>query len=170
MRWTDLLAREMDGAYKAATGLLDHLRDEDLAWSPSSLEGVEGTRWMTTAELLQHLGASCGQVMQWFVQESWPSMEPNADTIETLPTVASVQEARDALAADRTKAAAAVAEAGEQRMETEPVTAPWGTEALLGQQLLDCVKHLDQHKGQLFYYLKLLGRPVGTPELWGLGC
>jgi hypothetical protein len=28
--------------------------------------------------------------------------------------------------------------------------------------------HLAQHKGQLFYYLKLMGRPVHTGHLWGM--
>jgi len=29
------------------------------------------------------------------------------------------------------------------------------------------IQHLNQHKGQLFYYLKLQGKPVSTPDLWG---
>jgi hypothetical protein len=28
--------------------------------------------------------------------------------------------------------------------------------------------HLTQHKGQLFYYLKLQGKPVNTGDLWGM--
>jgi hypothetical protein len=28
--------------------------------------------------------------------------------------------------------------------------------------------HLAQHKGQLFYYLKLQGKPVNTTDLWGM--
>jgi hypothetical protein len=27
--------------------------------------------------------------------------------------------------------------------------------------------HLNQHKGQLFYYLKLMGEDVKTEDLWG---
>jgi hypothetical protein len=30
------------------------------------------------------------------------------------------------------------------------------------------VGHLAQHKGQLFYYLKLQGKPVNTAHLWGM--
>jgi uncharacterized damage-inducible protein DinB len=33
--------------------------------------------------------------------------------------------------------------------------------------MLFMVEHLNQHKGQLFYYLKLQGKPVKTPDLWG---
>jgi hypothetical protein len=29
------------------------------------------------------------------------------------------------------------------------------------------VDHLASHKSQLFYYLKLMGRPVHTGSLWG---
>ncbi len=29
------------------------------------------------------------------------------------------------------------------------------------------IEHLKQHKGQLFYYLKLQGKPVNTSDLWG---
>jgi len=38
---------------------------------------------------------------------------------------------------------------------------------VLGWHLLQMVRHLDQHKGQLFYYLKLQGEPVNTADLWG---
>jgi hypothetical protein len=30
------------------------------------------------------------------------------------------------------------------------------------------VEHLAQHKGQLFYYFKLQGKPVNTGHLWGM--
>jgi hypothetical protein len=30
------------------------------------------------------------------------------------------------------------------------------------------VQHLAQHKGHLFYYLKLQGKPVHTGDLWGM--
>lgn len=29
------------------------------------------------------------------------------------------------------------------------------------------IHHLDRHKSQLFYYLKLQGQPVNTADLWG---
>jgi len=29
------------------------------------------------------------------------------------------------------------------------------------------IQHLDRHKVQLFYYLKLQGKPVNTADLWG---
>jgi uncharacterized damage-inducible protein DinB len=46
--------------------------------------------------------------------------------------------------------------------------APWGGPgASLFQHLLHMVAHLAQHKGQLFYYLKLMGKDLKTGDLWG---
>ena len=36
----------------------------------------------------------------------------------------------------------------------------------LGWQIFQMVLHLDRHKSQLFYYLKLQGKPLGTLDLW----
>jgi len=30
------------------------------------------------------------------------------------------------------------------------------------------IAHLVQHKGQLFYYLKLMGKDVSTADLWNV--
>jgi len=38
----------------------------------------------------------------------------------------------------------------------------------LGKHLLQMVQHLVQHKTQLYYYLKLMGRPVNTGHLYGM--
>lgn len=38
----------------------------------------------------------------------------------------------------------------------------------LGVRLMQTVGHLTQHKSQLFYYLKLQGRPVNTMHLSGM--
>jgi hypothetical protein len=39
---------------------------------------------------------------------------------------------------------------------------------ILGRRLLQMVDHLKAHKGQLFYYLKLQGKPVNTHDYWGV--
>jgi hypothetical protein len=50
------------------------------------------------------------------------------------------------------------------------MSAPWeqGNDKVLGKHMLDMVHHLSIHKAQLFYYLKLMGRPVDTKSLWGV--
>ena len=61
-------------------------------------------------------------------------------------------------------------EAGEQRLENEMVAAPWDPSDMkmsLGMQMLGMVGHLQQHKAQLFYYLKLQGKDVNTWHLYG---
>ncbi|UCG88721.1 MAG: hypothetical protein JSW71_09365 [Gemmatimonadota bacterium] len=58
--------------------------------------------------------------------------------------------------------------AGAANLLERKVTAPWGgPELSLFQQILRVIAHLAQHKGQLFYYLKLMGRDVNTGDLWG---
>jgi len=85
-----------------------------------------------------------------------------------LPAVASVDEALRLLAEDRQVALRHLASANEAALLTDRYPAPWGgPELTLFQHLLSMVTHLRQHKGQLFYYLKLMGHDVSTPDLWG---
>ncbi len=56
----------------------------------------------------------------------------------------------------------------EEKLAGEAAPAPWDpTEMILGHRLLQMVEHLTCHKNQLFYYLKLQGKPVNTAHLWG---
>ena len=81
---------------------------------------------------------------------------------------ASPEEALGRLSADREVALKWIRSADEASLLSREVVAPWGGPALpLFQQLLLMIAHLAQHKGQLFYYLKLMGRDVGTSDLWG---
>jgi len=60
-----------------------------------------------------------------------------------------------------------IAQAGEDALLTRRAVAPWGgPEATLFEHLLHMIAHLAQHKGQLYYYLKLMGRDVNTADLW----
>jgi uncharacterized damage-inducible protein DinB len=86
-----------------------------------------------------------------------------------LPSVKSVEEALKLLAKDRDLALSCIAEAGEEELLARRFAAPWGgPEFSLFQHLLHVIAHLAQHKGQLFYYLKLIGRDLDTSDLWGL--
>jgi uncharacterized damage-inducible protein DinB len=76
---------------------------------------------------------------------------------------------KDALAEDKKLARKVLADVGEKRLAEEPCPAPWDPREMpLGQRLLSMVAHLTQHKGQLFYYLKLQGKPVNTMNLYGM--
>jgi hypothetical protein len=58
---------------------------------------------------------------------------------------------------------------GEDELANRQTSAPWDPNSryALGRHLLQMVQHLDKHKSQLFYYLKLQGKPVNTGDLWG---
>ena len=89
---------------------------------------------------------------------------------EQLPTAKSVAWARDYLKQDRQAGMDALAEAGEEGLANTLVAAPWEpeNERPLGYQCLQMMAHLNIHKAQLFYYLKLMGRDVNTLNLWGM--
>ncbi len=62
-----------------------------------------------------------------------------------------------------------IARAGENDLANKTVTAPWDpTPRPLGYRLNEMIDHLISHKAQLFYYLKLQGKPVNTGNLWGM--
>jgi uncharacterized damage-inducible protein DinB len=174
MNWTELLKAEIESAYKVTGALVALTDDSALAWKPAT-----GTNWMTTGQLLKHLTESCGAVFKGFITGDWglpEGMDINNLTpeqmlppAEKLPTISSVAEAKSLLEKDRALALEMLATTTEDRLANQPAPAPWDPTAMvLGHRLLQMVDHLKQHKGQLFYYLKLQGKPVGTGNLWGM--
>jgi hypothetical protein len=86
-----------------------------------------------------------------------------------MPTVTSIAQAKQLLAEDKQLALDMLAQCSEDQLTNTQVTAPWNPSPMgLGYRLLQMVAHLDRHKGQLFYYLKLQGKPVHTGHLWGM--
>ncbi len=172
MNWKELLKTEIENSYKLTDGLFDLVDEESLDWKPS-LEN----NWMTTGQLLMHLTNACGAPMRGFVTGDWGlpegidasdlSPEEMLPSAEKLPTIGSVTEAKELLAKDKQLALDMLAECEEDRLANETVRAPWNpAKAILGYYLLQMVAHLSQHKSQLFYYLKLQGKPVNTGNLW----
>jgi len=170
MTLTDVLVTEAESTYDITGRLFRRLSDDDLAWSPPM-----GATWMTVGQLLMHCAAfGCGMAIRGFVTGDWESLiEATTEHDQglppgALPSVKTVQEALDRLAADRDLALGWIRSAGEASLLSRELAAPWGGPPLpLFQQLLRMIAHLAQHKGQLFYYLKLMGRDVGTSDLWG---
>jgi len=174
MNWTDLLKAQVDSTYRATEGLLGMVEEKNLSWRPET-----GHNWMSMGQLLAHIPTACGACMKGFVTGDWnmpgagdvsemspDEMLPSADK---MPSAKSVAEARKALAADKKLAIEMIAKAGEKNLVSQMVAAPWNPQPrALGAQLLDMVGHLGQHKGQLFYYLKLQGKPVHTGNLYGM--
>ena len=174
MNWTQLLKQEVESTYATAAKLLDKVDPGSLDWKPQS-----GGNWMTVRQLLKHLGNACGAGCKGFVSGDWglpPGVKfedlPAEDMLppaEKLPGVESVEEARRLLQEDKALALRFIDQAGEHDLDHKKLAAPWapGVEFPLGRHILMMVQHLDQHKGQLFYYLKLQGKPVNTADLWG---
>jgi len=174
MNWTALLTSEIESTYLVTDDLLAMLEDDALGWKPAT-----GENWMTTGQLVQHMTTACGFCIRGFVTNDWgmpegasaEAMEADAmlPPADSMPSAKRVVDVREALAADKQVGLAMLAEAGEQRLATEQSTAPWDkTEMLLGQRLMHMVGHLSHHKSQLFYYLKLQGKPVNTWNLYGV--
>ncbi|NIO02216.1 MAG: DinB family protein [Candidatus Latescibacteria bacterium] len=174
MSWTELLKREIGSAYKTTEGLLELVEEDTLNWKPSM-----GSNWMTTGQLLHHIITSCGMSFQGFVTGDWGlpegvdisklSPEEMLPPAEKMPTIESVAEAKKLLAADKKLALDVLAKIPEDDLAHKPAPAPWDpSDMILGHRLLQMVYHLNSHKGQLFYYLKLQGKPVDTGHLWGM--
>lgn len=174
MNWTDLIKGDIEYTYGVTRKLIEMVDDDKLTWKPST-----GSNWMTTGQLVKHLTDACGVACRGFVTGDWgfpAGVDPGnipADQMlppaETLPTIVSVAEALKLLEQDKKLALAMVAEAGENNLDNKLAGAPWDKLQMpLGNRLLQMVAHLSQHKGQLYYYLKLQGKSVHTGNLWGM--
>ena len=174
LNWTQLLKDEVETTYATTGRLLDRVPPASLGGKPPS-----GPNWMTVGQLLKHLTCACGAACKGFVTGDWglppgTTMEdlPPEEMLppaEKMPSVDSVEEARQLLAEDKILALQMIDQAGEQDLAGKELAAPWapGVSFLLGRHLLMMVQHLDRHKSQLFYYLKLQGQQVNTADLWG---
>ncbi|MGD0038482.1 MAG: DinB family protein [Bacteroidota bacterium] len=169
-----ILLEEAKTTYTITDKLFHRVTDSDLSWKPTT-----GKNWMTIGQLLMHCASfGCGKAIQGFVKGDWGIPEGvelkdlNADQhvppVTMLPSVDSVKQALELLANDRNLSLRCIEDTEEARLLAEKITAPWGgPEASLFQHLLLMIAHLNQHKGQLFYYLKLMGNEINTSDLWG---
>ena len=175
MSLTKLLSTQAEDTYAAADALIALVEDSELGWKPS-----QGENWWTVGQLLRHVTVSCGIWCKGFVAGDWEDagdVDPDAvpedrslPPAEAYRPIASVAAARQALRADKDVALEMIEAAGETALATREVTAPWNpAPRTLGLRLLDMLRHLESHKAQLYYYLKLMGKPVHTGHLWGMG-
>jgi hypothetical protein len=174
MDWTELLRMEVEVTYRTTLALLDKVDPAMLDWKPST-----GANWMTTGQLLKHLSEGCGAGCRAFLTGDWGlpkgvkvedlTPEEMLPPAEKLPAIENLERAKEILAEDRLLALRMIDEAGEEALANRRLAAPWapGVEYPLGRHFLQMVQHLDRHKAQIFYYLKLQGVPVSTPDLWG---
>lgn len=174
MNWPEFLKKEMEITYGTTARLMDKVDPNSLGWKP-----VTGCNWMTVGQLLKHITNACGAGCKGFVLGDWGlpeskkledlSQDENLPPAEKLPEVESVEKAKKLLAEDHAVALQMIDQAGEHDLASKQIVAPWapGTSMPLGLHLFRMIQHLDRHKSQLFYYLKLQGKPVNTADLWG---
>ncbi|MHC4779497.1 MAG: DinB family protein [Planctomycetota bacterium] len=170
MDWKKFLKGQVEYTFGVTENLIALVEEGDLDWMPET-----GANWMTTAQLLKHVSNACGSPCKGFVLGDWGipegadlSAEDMLPSADKLPGVKSVGEARTLLAADKALALEMIDRAADDALATQPAPAPWDpSEVPLGERLLQMVVHLESHKAQLFYYLKLQGKPVNTSHLWG---
>jgi hypothetical protein len=87
---------------------------------------------------------------------------------EKFPAIESVEEAKKLMTEDKQLALDMLDSCSEDDLANKTASAPWDPrEVSLVNRLLEMVEHLKIHKAQLFYYLKLQGKPVNTGHLWG---
>jgi uncharacterized damage-inducible protein DinB len=175
MNWKGLLKDELEYLHRVTDRLFGLVDDEDLGWKPAT-----GENWMTTGQLLMHTATGNGPGFKGFVTGDWglpegvsfEDMDPGdmLPPAEKMATVESVAEARELLAEDKALATKVLAGVSEEDLADRELAAPWNpTESFaLGRHLLHSIRHTLQHKGQLFYYLKLQGKKVDTQHLWGM--
>ena len=175
MNWKALLRDELEYLYRVTDGLLEIVDDASLGWKPAT-----GENWMTTGQLLKHIADGNGPGFKGFVTGDWGmpegmSLEDMAPedmlpSAEKMPTVESVAQARELLALDRALALEVLEGVSEEDLANRELAAPWNPSETfaLGRHLLHSIRHTLQHKGQLFYYLKLQEKPVHTQHLWGM--
>jgi uncharacterized damage-inducible protein DinB len=169
MALTHILREEAEATYAITERLFREVADSELSWRPAT-----GSNWMTVGQLLMHCASfGCGKAVRGFVRGDWdfPEEPGEADHMpppSALPSVGSVDEALGLLARDRELAIGCIDEAQEADLLGARFAAPWGgPEFTQFQHLSLMIAHLGQHKGQLFYYLKLMGRDLNTADLWG---
>ncbi len=175
MTLSEVLRQETEDVYRVTECLFRRVGPDALAWKPAT-----GQNWMTVGQLLMHCVTCCGAGMKGFVSGDWglpegvhyEDMKPEdmLPPASQLPAVESVEQALQLLDRDRKVALAQLATLDETTLLATAYPAPWGgAPSTLFQHLYnEAIGHLKQHKGQLFYYLKLRGENVNTGDLYGM--
>ena len=134
---------------------------DKLDWKP-------GPSFMNVGQLLCHLSDGVGGGIESLLSGKWPPMEEMeaAMKLENMPSCG-VQEALDKLEKDKQVLQSALESISEADFTNRVVSVPWGWNSKLEIMGVAFLGHFNNHKMQLFTYLKLLGLPVNTETLYG---
>lgn len=149
-------------AVRPAEKLIGMVPADKLSWKP-------GPTFMNLGQLICHLSDGVGVGLETMLSGKWPPMEEmdTAMKLENLPSCG-VQEALSKLAKDSRILRASLDGISEADFTNRVVSVPWGWNAKLEIMAVHFLGHFNNHKMQLFTYLKLLGLPVNTESLYGV--
>jgi hypothetical protein len=148
--------------YRPTEKLIGMVPGDKLNWQP-------GPTFMSAGQVICHLGGGVGTGLEWLLGGKLPSMEEMAEgmKLENLPSC-SPQEALDKLEKDKKILRQVLDGMSEEDFTNKVVSAPWGMRAKMERMAIGFLGHFNNHKMQLFTYLKLLGLPVNTETLYGM--
>ncbi len=136
-------------------GLIRRVPADQLDWRP--VDTV-----MTLGQLLEHTASSFTPVMQIALGEQ--VHPPEGETMKSVTpeqALAVIEEQKAALKG-------CLSGLTEKQWLHQHVKLPWGAEGSLGYCGGIAIDHAAGHRYQLFLYLKLLGQPLTTAELYGM--
>ena len=144
-----------------AEALMGMVPQDKLDWRPDP-------SFMSIGQVLAHLGEGIGSSLEITLSGKWPSMEEMAAgmKLENMPSCG-VQEALGRLEKDKKTLRATLDSISEEDFSNRVVSVPWGWSAKVELMGVNFLGHFNNHKMQLFTYLKLLGLPVDTQTLYG---
>jgi hypothetical protein len=144
-----------------AEKLIGMVPADKLNWKP-------GPTFMSIGQVLSHLSDGVGGGLETLVSGKWPSMEEMevGMKLENM-TSCGIQEALSKLEKDKATLRATLDEMSEDDFTNRVVSVPWGWKAKIEIMSVAFLGHFNNHKMQLFTYLKLLGLPVNTESLYG---
>ena len=134
---------------------------DKLDWKP-------GPTFMSLGQVLCHLSDGLGGGLESVVSGKWPSTEEMEAgmKLENMPSCG-VQEALSRLEKDKMTLRTTLDGISEDDFTNRVVSVPWGWKAKFEIISVAFLGHFNNHKMQLFTYLKLVGLPVNTESLYG---
>jgi len=135
---------------------------------PGKLDWKPGPTFMSLGQALCHLSDGLGGGFEMLLSGKWPPTE-EMDAGMKLENMRScgVEEALNKLRKDKKVLQSALESISEADFTNRVVSVPWGWKAKVEIMGVAFLGHFNNHKMQLFTYLKLLGLPVNTETLYG---
>jgi hypothetical protein len=136
--------------FRPAENLIGMVPADKLNWKP-------GPTFMSLGQVVAHLSDGLGGGFEMLLSGKWPSSEEMEAgmKLENMPS-SGVQEALAKLEKDRKVLRAALDGISEADFTNRVLSVPWGWKAKVEILGVSFLGHFNNHKMQLFTYLKLL--------------